>query len=203
MGGVVAITATTAIPSAIASRFPGGVEAPARATECHNRRAGQSTTSAIMSVGSKTMFVGRSSTLAITISAKSLIGPISLIPVNPATVSIALAAKTPRLDAAPTLSRGQASSAATRNGKKNNPAKSLNFPVNGEGITCFNTWSLRTSTPMQINDTGWASAWREIRSVRMKDLRLPPQGQGLAPTELASGLIFLAFTRFFLAPAWR
>src|SRR5687767_13148906 len=44
--------------------------------------------------------------------------------------------------------------AATINGKKNRPAKSLNFPVIQDGLIVLKTWSLSKSTAILNNDSG-------------------------------------------------
>ena len=50
--------------------------------------------------------------------------------------------------------------AATINGKKNNPAKSLNLPVNQDGLIIFKTWSLNNSIAILARDNGCCKQFR-------------------------------------------
>ncbi|MCC6298666.1 MAG: hypothetical protein IT314_05180 [Anaerolineales bacterium] len=44
--------------------------------------------------------------------------------------------------------------AATMNGKKNNPTKSLNLPVSQDGLMILKTWSLSNSNTMLAMESG-------------------------------------------------
>jgi hypothetical protein len=62
-------------------------------------------------------------------------------------------------------SNGRLRKVVSKNGKKNNPAKSLSFPVNALGIWAFSTWSFKRSRPMLRSVEGWQWARRLIERV--------------------------------------